>query len=298
MAGLQVERIGAGCMKVLVTGATGFVGNHVVRELLKRGHVVIATSRTARKAKLSDWFSQVQYVQYDIQAAQEDLLHMFRHPDALIHLAWEGLPNYGDLFHFEQNLPVHYRFLKALLLEGLENLTVAGTCFEYGLQNGCLSEDLATEPTTPYGLAKDTLRRCLEQLQRHYGFSLKWLRLFYVHGEGQSEHSLLSQLGAALRRGDPTFRMSGGEQLRDYLPVEQTAEYIVRIATQRQVAGVINCCSGTPISIRKLVEDYMAGREKNIHLELGSYPYPEYEPMAFWGSTARLQQAVGDPTHT
>ena len=279
-------------MRVLVTGATGFIGNYVVRELLKQDHQVITTSKNSEKARMYEWFSQVQYIPYDLNVVHENLFQFFQEPDVVIHLAWEGLPNYKDLFHFERNLFTNYRFLKTLLEDGLKSLTVTGTCLEYGLQNGCLPEDTPTQPTTPYSLAKDTLRKFLEQLQQKYYFSFRWIRLFYIYGEGQSEKSLLSQLETAIRKGERRFNMSGGEQLRDYLPVEKAAEYIVKIAVQSEVYGIINCCSGTPISIRKLVEDYLAKKQKSINLNLGYYPYPDYEPIAFWGNSAKLNKIL------
>jgi len=280
-------------MKVLVTGSTGFIGNYVVRELLGYGHQVIATSKNPEKATACDWFPQVQYIPYDLTIKQENLFGFFQKPDALIHLAWEGLPNYLDTFHFERNLFLHHRFLKTLIEEGLKSLSVSGTCFEYGLQNGCLTETMPTQPTTPYGLAKDTLRKSLENLRRKYHFSFKWLRLFYIYGKGQHPSSLFPQLDSALDKKETSFNMSGGEQLRDYLPVKKMAEYIVQIAMQNEVHGIINCCSGKPISIRKLVEDYLIRKQKSIHLNLGYYPHPDYEPMAFWGDCAKLAKIFG-----
>ena len=279
-------------MRVLVTGATGFIGNYVVHELLKQDHQVIATSKNSEKARTYEWFSQVQYIPYDLNVVHENLFQFFREPDVVIHLAWEGLPNYNDLFHFERNLFTNYRFLKNLLEGGLKTLTVTGTCLEYGLQNGCLSEDTPTQPTTPYSLAKDTLRKFLEQLQQKNHFSFKWIRLFYMYGKGQNPSSVLSQLDKALERGDEIFNMSGGEQLRDYLPVEKVAEYVNKISLQNKVLGIINCCSGKPISIRKLVENHMKNSGKTIKRNFGYYPYSDYEPMAFWGDNTKLKPII------
>jgi nucleoside-diphosphate-sugar epimerase len=279
-------------MKILVTGASGFIGNYVVAELLKHGHTVIATSRDQDKAAKFGWFSQVQYISCDLNVVQENLFQLFHQPDLLIHLAWEGLPNYKDLFHLEKNLFFNYRFLKNMIENGLKHLIVTGTCFEYGMQSGALSEGMETKPDNPYGLAKDTLRKFLEQLQKKIDFEFKWVRLFYIYGKGQSPNSILSQLDRALENGETIFNISGGEQLRDYLPIEKVAEYIVKIAIQEKVYGIINCCSGIAISIRKFVEDYLKKKQKNIHLNLGYYPYPDYEPMAFWGDSRKLKSIL------
>jgi dTDP-6-deoxy-L-talose 4-dehydrogenase (NAD+) len=160
------------------------------------------------------------------------------------------------------------------------------------MQSGAFMEDLQTKPDNPYGLAKDTLRKYLEQLQTHVDFNLKWIRLFYMYGKGQNPNSILSQLEAALERNDKVFNMSGGEQLRDYLPVEKVAEYIVKISLQDKISGIINCCSGNPISIRKLVENYLIEKNKSIELNLGYYEYPDFEPMAFWGDTNKLNRII------
>ena len=281
-------------MKVLVTGASGFIGNYIVAELLMHGYTVIATSRDQDKAEKFGWFSQVQYIPCDLNVVQKNFFQFFQQPELLIHLAWEGLPNYKDLFHLEKNLFSNYRFLENMLEHGLKHLVVTGTCFEYGMQCGALSEDMEAKPDNPYGLAKDTLRKLLEQLQKKIDFELKWVRLFYMYGKGQNPNSILSQLDSALEKGESDFNMSGGEQLRDYLPVEAVAEYIVKIAMQNQVTGIINCCSGTPISIRNLVEDYLEKKKKGIYLNLGYYPYPDYEPMAFWGDDKKMNMALED----
>ncbi len=279
-------------MKILVTGATGFIGNYVVEELLKYEHKIIATSIKHSQQIYFNWIEKVDYIQADLNEDEKNWFAFFNEPDQIIHLAWEGLPNYNELFHIERNLPRNCCFLKNIIQNGLKGVVVIGTCFEYGMQSGALSEDMETKPDNPYALAKDTLRNFLEQLQKKIDFELKWVRLFYMYGKGQSPNSILSQLDKALQNGETSFNMSGGEQLRDYLPVEKVAEHIVKIAMQSKVKGIINCCSGRPISIRRLVENYMAKKQKNIQLNLGYYPYPDYEPMAFWGDNRKLMLAL------
>jgi len=86
--------------------------------------------------------------------------------------------------------------------------------------------------------------------------------------------------------------MSSGEQLRDYSPVETVAENIVKISLQNKVQGIINNGSGQPISIRRLVEDYLKRTGKTIELNLGCYPYTTYEPHAFWACRKKLESII------
>jgi dTDP-6-deoxy-L-talose 4-dehydrogenase (NAD+) len=142
-------------------------------------------------------------------------------------------------------------------------------------------------------LAKNTLRLFLQNLQQVQPFTLQWVRLFYLHGEGQNPNSLLAALDRAIDASDDSFNMSAGEQLRDYLAIETAAGYLAAIVQQREFDGVINCASGQPVSVRALVEQRLRARGATIQLNLGHYPYPTHEPMAFWGVTDRLQQLLG-----
>jgi nucleoside-diphosphate-sugar epimerase len=281
---------------ILVTGATGFIGNHVVANLLGTGYAVMATSADAGKAAKMEWFNKVNYKELNFEYVDSGVNYFeyFDNPDMIIHLAWEGLPNYRSLFHFETNVHRHYVFLKNLVTNGCRNLTVAGTCFEYGMKSGRLTEDMGTDPANSYALAKDTLNKFLKELSVVEPFTLKWVRLFYLYGKGQNPGSLFSQLQTALDNNDTVFNMSGGEQVRDYLPVEKAAEYIVKIALQNKITGNINCCSGQPISIKEMVAEHIRKSGKKIDLNLGHYPYPDYEPMAFWGDNKKLQEIINE----
>jgi len=280
--------------RVLVTGATGFIGNYVVKQLLQAGCKVIATSASEEKARLFDWYASVTYVPFNLNNFDDSVSYFdfFHQPDAVIHLAWEGLPNYKSLFHFENNLPRHYAFIKNLVTNGATDITVTGTCFEYGMKDGLLTEDMPAAPANPYALAKDTLRKFLEQLQAKQPFHFKWCRLFYMYGAGQNPNSLLSQLDKALDAGEESFNMSGGEQVRDYLPVEKVAANIITVALQNTITGIINCGSNNPITVRQLVEEHIKTRGLTIKLNLGFYPYPDYEPMAFWGDNGKLKTII------
>lgn len=278
-------------MKILVTGATGFIGNHLINKLLKNKNIeIIASSRNEEKARNHKWFSKVNYVPYDLNITEkENLFEYFNKPDRVIHLAWDGLPNYNDLIHIEKNLFNNYKFIKNLISNGLKDITITGTCFEYGMINGCLKENLQTNPSNAYGIAKDSLRKYIEELNKKYEFNYKWIRLFYMYGKGQSEKSILSLLDKAIQNNEKEFNMSKGEQLRDYLHIKDVVKNILLISNQTLYLNqIINCCNGEPISIRKLIENYLKEKEYNMKLNLGFYSYSDYEPMAFWGNNTKL----------
>lgn len=276
-------------MRVAVIGASGFLGRHVLADLAAKGIETIATSRSGAIAHAHPGQS---VAALDCDAPPADPFEALGNPDVVIHLAWGGLPNYRSLHHFESELPRQYRLLATLARCGLRHLVVAGTCFEYGMASGALSESLTPAPANPYGFAKNALREQLTFLRAETGVSLAWARLFYIYGEGQGPRSLYSQLRAAVAAGEPSFPMSGGEQLRDFLDVQEVARLLVALALQAGDPGVVNICSGRPISVRNLVERWISENGWDIALELGRYPYPDYEPLAFWGERNKLDRIL------
>jgi nucleoside-diphosphate-sugar epimerase len=278
-------------IKVAVTGATGFIGRHVLEYLNGLPIEVVAITRS--KDKNLPRLVNGLWVEFDIQNPAENMFSLIGEVDVLIHLAWQGLPNYKSLHHFELELPNQYNFLSTLIEEGLKSVVVVGTCFEYGMQNGPLSEKLDAIPANSYGFAKDCLRKQLEFLKVKHNFKLTWVRLFYLYGDGQSDSSIYQQLKKSIQNSESKFNMSGGEQLRDYLPVKKAAQYLVDLGLLQKDIGAVNVCSGEPISVRNLVNKWIDENNWDIELNLGFYPYPNYEPMHFWGDSSYLESLVG-----
>lgn len=277
-------------MRVLITGASGFVGRHTARAMERAGVRVVLTSRQ----------SQPPYIAADLArvTTKEDFLERFGEIDYLIHLAWDGLPNYRSLHHFDQQLPLSFRFVQAAVEAGVGSVLVSGTCFEYGKCSGPVSEDLPCMPTNAYGLAKHSLYMQLNLLKESLPFNLTWARLFYVYGADQGERSLYSSLQKCIRDGTPSFAMSGGEQLRDFLPIEQAAEVLAALVLADRDIGPINVCSGKPRSVRSQVERWIADARVELALELGALPYSPNEPFAFWGNPSRLIELLGEDAIT
>lgn len=281
-------------MRIAITGATGFIGRHVLHHLIHHSsHHITALIHSPEKAESMPPAGELlTYVSGDLYHTQTNWMQVLGYPDKLIHLAWQGLPNYQSWHHLHTNLPGDVHFLLHLAATGLRDITITGTCFEYGMQEGCLSENISTEPASPYAIAKDTLQKAFTLICNEYKISGKWLRLFYMYGRGQHPNSLFSQLESALSEGESVFNMSGGEQVRDYMTVEEMAASIVKIALQDEINGVVNCCSGTGTKVIDLVKRYLKKRGADIPLNTGYYPYPKHEPYSFWGDNQKMRLAI------
>lgn len=277
-------------MRIAVSGASGFIGRHVLHELHSRGLEAVALTRAASDRHPQPGVSR--WLELDMANPPSNPFEAMGCPDMLIHLAWGGLPNYQSSHHLEVELPAQLAFLTACVRSGMEKLVVTGTCYEYGLAAGELAEDTSTQPCTQYGIAKDNLRKALSILSQELGFNMTWLRLFYLYGEGQSEKSLYRSLHAAIERGDKAFDMSGGEQVRDFLPIQVAARIIVDLALHEDAAGTFNVCSGNPVTVRHMVEAWITESHAAITLNLGRVPYSLNEPMAFWGRRTKLDQLI------
>ena len=209
-----------------------------------------------------------------------DLLN--HEPSCVILLAWPGLPNYQSTFHITRNLPACISLVEGLIGRGLQRLVIAGTCYEYGLQNGPLREDQLTNPHNPYAIAKDCLRRTIASLCDSNDISWRWLRIFYPFGQGQNPNSLLPSLQSAIKDGDISFPLSSGRQLRDFIPVDDVAKQLLFLTSHPSAHGVYNGGSGQAISIREFAEQNICHLRSNIKLDIGHYPDRNDEPLAFW----------------
>jgi nucleoside-diphosphate-sugar epimerase len=271
----------------LVTGGTGFIGREVVAELLALGQKVTVVARCQASVEKLEWFEKISFIEADVYDLSEDFFsHNLSTPiDAVLHLAWSCLPNYSSIDNFEVDLVGSIKFLGTAVQAGIKQITVTGTCLEYGMKSGPLHPDTPLAPILPYPASKVALWSYLQNLASQFSdLSVQWIRLFYIWGATQSSRTLYGQLRDAVDRKDRVFNMSGGEQVRDYLPVGDVARCIADYAQNPNLIGAYNCCSGLPISVRQFVEQRLRELGSDMKLNLGYYPYSDYEPFAFWGS--------------
>lgn len=272
-------------MKIAITGATGFIGQHIRNALAKTDHDVVLVVREIEKA--GEKTARESMVLADLNQDRTDWFELFGKPDVVLHLAWGGLPNYMDDYHFKVELPIQSRFLRALINSGLKKLVVTGTCYEYGMSSGALSEDQETNPNTPYGIAKDNLRKELFELQITKSFDLTWARIFYPYGEGQSEKSLYSQLKSAILLNQE-FSMGSGRQILDFIHVEQVASSLLMMLTGCTGVGVVNLGSGKPQTVADFVKEQIGIFQSDLVPRLGRIPDRDFESVSFWSDNSRF----------
>jgi len=274
-------------MKVALTGGTGFIGQHVRKLLAKSSHEVLLVVR--KQSKIDELGANEKFVIADISEECNDWFDYLGRPDVLLHLAWGGLPNYLDSYHVDVELPLQTKFLSRVISSGLTNLVVTGTCYEYGLTSGALVESQKTNPNTPYGIAKDRLRKSLSDMRSEFEFELTWARIFYPFGDGQSEISIYSQLRAAMLNGDQQFKMGSGKQVLDFISVEKVASTLVSLTTRCAGVGLVNIGSGEPQSVHDFVNDQIRVLGAQLEPLVGALPDRNFESQAFWADASKLR---------
>ena len=274
-------------MKILVTGADGYIGRHIVNNLLDLGHEVIAVdihtddiNDKAEKKKLNLFTADLTNVYTSLGS-----------PDVCLHMAWRDGFVHNSVNHIG-DLSSHYKFLVALMEQGLKHLAVMGTMHEVGYWEGKIDENTPCNPISMYGIAKAALRRSMIAYCKSNSILLQWLRGFYILGDDKKNHSIFSKLLQADEQGQELFPFTTGKTKYDFINVDELVEQISKAVTQTDVTGIINCCSGNPMTLAERVENFIKDHKLKIRLNYGVFPDRPYDSPIIFGDDKKIKQIM------
>lgn len=282
-------------MKVLVTGASGFIGRNVVAQLIRDGIEVVAASRHSPSKTTGASFEAVDLL--EVGAPARLVAHV--QPTHLIHLAWNATP--GRFWTAPDNLDwsaASMALVRAFADAGGTRAVIAGSCAEYDWTGaGVLREDSPTAPATFYGKVKDATRRALCAYGDQTGLSLAWGRVFWLYGPEEAESRLVSDVASAFVKRRPV-ETTEGRQCRDFMHVEDVAGAFVTALTSHH-CGPFNIGSGVPVAVRELIACLATELNGNDLVRFGSRPSPIGDPPLLAADTTILHQAIGfEPRYT
>ena len=277
-------------VRILLTGASGFLGHQVSKHLVSRGHHVTGVGRERkRKNACNEWINA------DLLECDMDRLVEQAKPDVLVHLAW--ITRHGHFWTAAENLTwvgASLRLLLAFAARGGKRAIFAGTCAEYDLaaEHDTFKEWM-TAPVPPmlYGVAKDATRRVCESYCSQIGLSFAWARLFFLFGPFEDPGRLGGSICRALVSGEEA-RCSSGRQVRDFLSTDDAGAAIAELAMSK-AEGPVNIGSGQAMTIAQFAEAFGRASGKPDLIKLGALPDKPGEPQRIVADITRLEQEVG-----
>ena len=271
---------------ILVTGAAGYIGRHVVKTALDLGHRVIAADFAFKGVD-----ERAEFCDVPLFSGDKNIWQALGAPDVCIHLAWRDGFRHNASSHMK-DLSSHVVFLNNLAKGGLPMLTVMGTMHEVGYWEGPITADTPCAPQSQYGIAKNALRQSLLLSLPDTGCLLHWLRAYYITGDEAHGSSIFAKITQAELDGKETFPFTSGQNRYDFIDVDRLAQMIVAASVQDQVNGIINVCTGQPRTLADQVEQFLRDKHYKIRLDYGAYPDRPYDSPGVWGDPARINEIL------
>ncbi len=270
-------------MKIVVTGANGYLGTGIVKQLCDDGNEVIAVchhdpEEIDRRAK---------NITCDIFSV-EDPFDEFEKPDVLLHLAWRNGFVHNDTSHVI-DLPRHYAFLEKMAVSGIKKIAVLGSMHEVGFFEGSIKEDTPTHPESLYGISKDALRNMTKLICKNNNVIFQWLRGYYIVGNSEHGCSIFSKITAAEKEGKKLFPFTSGQNQWDFIDYDEFAKQVTATVEQNKINGIINICHGRPEKLAERVERFIKENHYTIKLDYGKFPDRPYDSKAVWGDDTKIQ---------
>ena len=280
-------------MSVLVIGG-GFIGLAIARAFQERGSTVTVVSRRALPASDMGEVEMCTLPMLGVPGSTASLAQLVKDSDVVVNSAWENYRAVNSEHNLSVNLPFQQELIDCVLGHG-KRLINLGTAFEYGIVYGPVSELTPCRPVTTYGVAKDILRNYAFARQNHSEGSVLWLRIFNVLGKEPPAGTFFYLLQNAVVEKHSVFKMSRGDQLRDFINVTTLANQVA-LLQESKIQGLYNLGTGDPKSVYDLACKFFKDHDHKIMIERDAFPVPEYESLAYWADISKLREALG-PDH-
>lgn len=282
-------------MRVLLTGATGFLGRYTLAAFAQAGFEVVAAYRKTPGATLK----RVHWTKADL-AKPDDISRLVRDARAthLVHLAWRAV--HGDIANSRENLDWlnnSIMLARQFIDAGGRRIIGCGSCFEYAWDLGICQEDFTPlTPTTLYGATKHALHVALSGLAKQSGATVGWARAFFLYGPHEHPTRLVAAVISALLDGRPA-ETSHGRQIRDYLYVRDAADGIAAL-TRSESDGAFNIASGNVTSLKEIISEIGNQIGRPDLIRLGARSAQQFEPPIIVGHIAKARDILGFETRT
>lgn len=274
-------------MKILVTGANGYIGRHVVKSLIDKNNEVIACDVVTEDVDVRADRRNLNL----FELPEGNVFEQIGSPDVCLHMAWRNGFVHNSPTQMG-DLSAHYKFLTALIDGGLKQLAVMGSMHEVGYWEGAIDENTPCNPLSMYSIAKDSLRRAMQLYTKQKEVVFQWLRGYYVLGDDKHNNSIFCKLLLAAEEGKKTFPFTSGKNKYDFITVNELADQISATVMQKEVAGIINCCSGNPVSLADRVEQFIKDNNLKIKLDYGAFPDRPYDSPCIYGDATKINQIL------
>lgn len=277
-------------MKILVTGANGYLGQGIVRSILNNGHCVVATDFNTQF--VDERAERIACNLFEV----DNPYSFFGEPDVLLHLAWrDGFVHYSSA-HID-DLPKHYAFIKKMVDGGIQQVAVMGSMHEIGFFEGSINESTPCHPTTPYGIGKNALRDLTQMICKQKNIVFQWLRGYYIVGNSKFGSSIFSKITAAVDEGKTEFPFTLGQNQYDFIDYSDFCAQVAAVVGQKNEQGIINICSGKPEKLADRVERFIKENDYRIKLQYGAFPDRPYDSKAIWGNDTKIRKIMENQTN-